>query len=131
MIENIARWLTSLAENTADKDGKTGRLRIYADRNRVPRGAQNIALDRIIEHLQNFGVEVSDVREAIASLFPAPGVGGRVHVVVTTPYRVERDFRAKTIQDNNNQFHQAGFYSKFCPALDTILPDFEYPETVQ
>jgi hypothetical protein len=131
MIQNIARWLTSLAESVADRNGKTGRLKIYMNRTEVPKGAQNIALNKLVAHLGQFGVQPGDVREAIASLFPEPGTGGKVHLVVTTPYRVERDQLAKRVADIENTGKQADFFSTFCPALDTILPDFEYSDTIQ
>lgn len=90
MLQNLMAWLLSLAATRPDNKGKVGTLKIYSDAQKVGKGLNCISFDRLVRHCK---VEPAVMTAAIGALLPTAGTGARIHVVVTTPERLDADKR--------------------------------------
>ena len=90
MLQNLTAWLLSLAASRPDNKGRVGVLKIYSSRTHVGKGLNCISFDRLVSHC---GVEPSLMTAAIGALLPTAGTGPKIHVVVTTPERLDSDKR--------------------------------------
>lgn len=132
MVEQLKAWLLSFADSNscADLNGKTGLLKIYTNRNAVPRRRNAISLDRIIEHC---GVTREVACAAIGELDPVVGAGERLHVILVTPTREQNDQAIAKFKREANKDNQARNWSAFMVAANRLndeLPAFGLPETV-
>jgi len=137
MHTSIVRFIADLANSRIVYNRKnerlSGVLKVYGPRVKVPRKPHCISLARICDHLRNefirlqaeHNIDLSfselDVRRAIASFGPAIGTGGKPHVTLRTPERVEFDRDRSESQREADRIEQDKFYAEFTVA-DMPLP---------
>jgi len=134
MKEAIKSWLLALANRTVNTyDGSTGILRVYANRRKMGKRSA-IALERIVEHLEPSGATRAEICAAIGELNPIAGSGEKIHVLIFSPERIDRDETAKRFVRDARKTAQNDNWVKFMIAANRFndeLPEFNLPtETV-
>ena len=138
MHTTLVQFLSSLADSRLVYNPRTGErlsglLKIYGQRDSIPRKSHCVSFQRIAEHLRNECIRIqaeqnidlsfteTDLRRAVAAFAPAIGSGSKPHVVIRSDSRKEFDSYRSKAQREADREAQESFFSEFV-TVDSALP---------
>lgn len=134
----IVQFLAQLADSIVIRNPRTeerlsGLLKIYQNRDGIPRRQNCIAFGRIAEHLRNECIRIqseenidlsfdeADLRRAIASFVPSRGSGRHAHVVIRSETRKQFDSYRSEAQRKEDNILQDSYLAQFV-ATGVVMP---------